>query len=96
MTNEEKAREIGNICEGCFDVRKNLSCQFDCANKGKYYGALKMAEWKDEQFKKYLHEKMNMYYESYKHDLEICSSQAATYDTVSYKTIKELLRCLES
>lgn len=59
MTNKEKAKEIAGLCDGCLDERKNLNCQFDCANKGKYYGAMKMAEWKDQQFKEYLENKIN-------------------------------------
>lgn len=65
MTNEEKAREIAGLCTGCLDERKNLNCQFDCANKGKYYGALKMAEWKDQQFKERLEEKRKHLYNRY-------------------------------
>lgn len=44
------------------------------------------------QAKEYLEKKMNMYRDSYKHDLEIHSEQAATYDEVSYKTIRELIK----
>ena len=44
MTNEEKAREIGEVCECCMDGK--IHCD-ECEGRATYLGALEMAEWKD-------------------------------------------------
>lgn len=49
MTNEEKAKEISDICKNCLIDGIN-GCS-ECEKAGKYLGALEMAEWKDKQFK---------------------------------------------
>lgn len=45
MSNEEKAREIANTYSS------------DVLQAGAYFGAEKMADWKDQQFKEYLKKK---------------------------------------
>lgn len=58
MTNEEKAKGIANLCEHCIESNGNpcVGCK-ECDARGAYYGALEMAEWKDQQFKEYLEKK---------------------------------------
>lgn len=92
MTNEEKAQEIAGLCNGCLDERKNLTCQFDCINKGLYYGALKMAEWKGQQLKEYLFNKMK----DCENDIHENSALGSMSDTgicmVRLNTIKDIIK----
>lgn len=49
MTNERKSSEISDGYDYLFDKRER---------NASYYSALEMAEWKDQQFKEYLEEKL--------------------------------------
>lgn len=68
MTNEEKANEIAN------------SYSSDVLQAGAYFGAAKMAEWKDHQFKEYLEKKKSQY-----------SQAVTTFDVMRKKVIQELI-----
>lgn len=46
MTNEQKAREIANLCDDCLS---KCCDRIACDNRGVYHGAMQMAEWKDKQ-----------------------------------------------
>lgn len=77
MTNKEKAREIGE--------NKNNIARFSFENTETtlYYGALEMAEWKDNQFKAYL-EKKKASFENY--------AQAMMFSPFINEIINELFR----
>lgn len=80
MTNEEKAKEIAREC---------VYCSADAEN-----GALKMAEWKDQQFKEYLEKKMAEY-EARRDDTNMWSEQWAVFHALTctmHKIIKELFK----
>ena len=51
MTNEEKVKEIAELCDTCIESN-GFPCRGceSCESRGLYYGALEMAEWKDKQF----------------------------------------------
>ena len=47
---KEKIFEMAALCDGCLERSYADDRCWDCENRGTYYGALKMAEWKDQQF----------------------------------------------
>lgn len=51
MTHQEKAIEIANLCNDCLEGNPKRPCPgcYECDSRGAYYGALEMAEWKQEQ-----------------------------------------------
>lgn len=56
MINEEKAREIAQLCNGCTEGNPSHSCYgcSHCEERGVYCGAIELAAWKDEYYKKLL------------------------------------------
>lgn len=50
MTNEEKAKEIANLCDVCIEYDYPCPGCSECEARGSYYGAVEMAKYKDHQF----------------------------------------------
>lgn len=55
ITNEEKAKEISGICSFCLTT--NTERCAPCTMLSSYTVSLRMARWKDEQFKEYVKSK---------------------------------------
>ena len=48
-TDIDKIEELAKICEG-YTYEDCKTCrQYDCDNRGRYYGATEMAKWKNKQ-----------------------------------------------
>lgn len=59
MNNTEKASEIAGLCHHCLDKDGNpFSICTKCKVKGIYYACIEMADWKDQQFIKFLEDRM--------------------------------------
>lgn len=62
-----KAEELAQICEG-YTYEDCKTCrQLWCDNRGRYYGAMAMAEWKQEEFRRKL---LNFFADNITHDCE--------------------------
>ena len=46
---KEKIFEMAALCDGCLEKSHADDGCWNCENRGTYYGALKMAEWKQQQ-----------------------------------------------
>lgn len=47
---KEKILEMAKLCDGCLERSfSDFDGCYSCENRGTYYGALKMAEWKQKQ-----------------------------------------------
>lgn len=48
---KEKILEIAGLCNGCLEGKSSHPSDgcYSCEDRGAYYGALKMAEWKQQQ-----------------------------------------------
>lgn len=71
---KEKILEMAALCEGCLEKSYADDGCYSCENRGTYYGALKMAEWKQQQMIdktiEFIYHKMNDTNELDVHNIE--------------------------
>lgn len=71
---KDKILEMTCLCDGCLEKSYADDGCWDCENRGTYHGALKMAEWKQQQMIdktiKFIYHKMNDTNELDVHNIE--------------------------